>query len=344
MMHRNETHVMLLTGPGAGAIAVVRIAGPGVSAFLRDHFGRPTEAGRCVHGELRDGPTVLDDVVVARLAEDAADINLHGGTWIVRAVMDLAARDGFAVASSTPEEPVPLDAVDGDDLLEREMLAALPLARTERATRELLKQPALWRDQVARGTQADRIIAEDDSLWRMLHPPTVAIAGAANAGKSTLANRLFGQERSITADVPGTTRDWVGDLAEIDGLAVHLIDTPGLRTTADPIEAAAIALAEERIAEADLVVLLLDAARPDDREQKELLARFPAALTVMNKMDMGPNWHQAALPLTAADGRGLDALRAAITRRFGIGPSEPDHPRWWTERQRRSLAWPGGMS
>ena len=57
---------------------------------------------------------------------------------------------------------------------------------------------------------------------------TVAIVGPPNVGKSTLANRLFGQARSITADQPGTTRDWVGGVADIVGLAVTLVDTPGV--------------------------------------------------------------------------------------------------------------------
>ena len=116
--------------------------------------------------------------------------------------------------------------------LEREMLAHLPLARTELGVRVLLAQTGrlggLRRGAAAgSGRDAGRELLADRSLWWLLHPPRVAIVGAANAGKSTLANQLFAQERSITADLPGTTRDWVGEVADIDGLPVMLVDTPG---------------------------------------------------------------------------------------------------------------------
>src|SRR6185503_2714425 len=97
--------------------------------------------------------------------------------------------------------------------------------------------------------------------WWMLHPPRVAIVGEANVGKSTLANQLFAQERSITADLPGTTRDWVGEVANVDGLPVTLVDTPGVRETADEVEREAIARSGEQVAAADLILLVLDATR-----------------------------------------------------------------------------------
>ena len=128
----------------------------------------------------------------------------------------------------------------------------------------------------------------DVSLDRLLGLPRVAIAGAANVGKSTLANQLFAQERSITADRAGTTRDWVGDVANVDGLAVMLLDTPGLRATGDPIERTAIARSRPQIEAADLVLLVLDAARPLEPEQRPLLDAFPDALRIANKADRKP--------------------------------------------------------
>ena len=109
------------------------------------------------------------------------------------------------------------------------------------------------REQESAAADLPAILA-DRSLWWLLHPPRVAIVGRPNVGKSTLANQLFARERSITADLPGTTRDWVGELADVNGLAVMLVDTPGLRDAADPIERAAIAGARGQIAAADLVV------------------------------------------------------------------------------------------
>src|ERR1700683_1855305 len=126
-----RNRAMVLTPPGTAAIAVVRLFGDGVRPFLAEHFSRPVAPGRPIHGNLTDGGRVVDDPVVV-VADDVswADISLHGGTWVVREVMELAKHSGFEVAPASPV-PLPLDAVDGEDLLEREMLAWIPAAKTE---------------------------------------------------------------------------------------------------------------------------------------------------------------------------------------------------------------------
>src|SRR5690348_2579827 len=96
-----------LTGPGAAAIAVVRLSGPGVTSFLQIHFTKPVAAGVCVHGDIIDGHRVIDDPVVVLAPDGAwADINLHGGAWVVQSFMALAARGGFDVIDR-PGFPLP---------------------------------------------------------------------------------------------------------------------------------------------------------------------------------------------------------------------------------------------
>src|SRR5690606_3480586 len=102
-----------------------------------------------------------------------------------------------------------------------------------------------------------RRMLDDASLRNLLRLPRVAIIGTPNVGKSTLANQLFAQERSITADLPGTTRDWIGEIANIDGLAVMLVDTPGQGQPRDPVEAAAVDASIHQIDASDLIVLVL---------------------------------------------------------------------------------------
>jgi tRNA modification GTPase len=178
-------------------------------------------------------------------------------------------------------------------------------------------------------------VLDDRSLWWLLHPPQVAIVGEPNVGKSTLANQLFGQERSITADWPGTTRDWVGEMANINGLAVQLVDTPGMRQTDDPIEAAAIAASRIQIEQSDLVLLVLDATRAPAAPMDQ-----PGPLRVINKCDQAPAWDfglLAAVEISARDGRGMDELRQGITKYFGIEHPMHGRPRWWTQEQREKL-------
>src|SRR4051794_39491615 len=85
----------LLTPPGPGAIAVIRLIGPRTRAFLDIHLSKPPIEGRCVHADLRAGDQVLDDPVVVLLdAGRTADISLHGGPWVIRSVLALAESEG----------------------------------------------------------------------------------------------------------------------------------------------------------------------------------------------------------------------------------------------------------
>ena len=360
----DSNRAYLLTPPGPAAIAVVRLIGPAVQPFLAAHLSKSARQNRPTHANLYDGETILDDPVVVLLDNGhVADINLHGGPWVVRSVLDLARREGFSVVSDppSPDSPVPLQAADGATVLEREVNAHLPLARTELAARVLLDQPVSWSALIDRVTprpgeeahlarwlqRAEQIkselhgILEDNSLHWLLHPPRVAIIGAPNVGKSTLANRLFAQERVITADLPGTTRDWVGEIANLDGLAVMLVDTPGIRKTDDAIEAQAIAASGEQIKSADLVIVVMDATRPLEGEQAAVLEAWPDALRVVNKTDLAPAFDLNlvhGVRTIGTTGAGTDDLRREIRSRFGVTPGfDEKWPRWWTERQKKIL-------
>jgi tRNA modification GTPase len=324
--HDVTNRALLLTAPGAAAIAVIRLTGPNVRPFLATHFSKPPAPGKTIHGELRDGADVIDDPVVVLIRDDLADLSLHGGPWVVKRALELTQRSGF---TTNDGDTLP----DATDPLEAEVEQSLPFARTELAVRALLAQPAAWKN-LNPATAAGML--EDRALYHLLNPPRVAIVGPPNVGKSTLANQLFGQERSIVADLPGTTRDWVGELATINGLPVTLIDTPGLRQTPDPIEREAISRSSTVIQQAGLIIVVLDATIPL-ADQQPLLTAHPAALIVINKSD------RADLPIqgirtVATTGRGVEDLRHAICRHFGCDRLDLTKPRWWTERQRTLLS------
>jgi tRNA modification GTPase len=326
---------ILLTAPGSAAIAVIRLIGPGVEDFLRQHFSRPVSQGRCVYGNLHDNNKLIDQAIVVLVGPDIADINIHGGPWVIKSVLDLAAANGFAAASRL-DPPLSAAAVDAQDPIETEVLQYLPLARTELAVRILLAQPKAWAKLSEHSPQK---ILEDQSLKWLLSLPRVAIIGPPNVGKSTLANQLFGQERSITADIPGTTRDWVGEVANINGLAVTLLDTPGRRASNDPIEQAAITASLPLAAAADLVVIVLDQSLVIGEEGQSLLGEFPDALNVANKADLPSAWDAAKIGAlrTIANAGDVDILRSAILHRFKCENLIIDQPRCWTDRQRQLL-------
>jgi len=151
----------------------------------------------------------------------------------------------------------------------------------------------------------------------------VAIVGRPNVGKSSLLNALLRENRAIVTEVPGTTRDTLEEAAEVGGLMVRLVDTAGIRHTEDVVEREGIQRARRAIAQADLVLLVLDGAAPLTADDEALLAEAPpqASLVVVNKRDKldgaSPAWvgrleGRPWLGLSALTGAGLPELEAAI--------------------------------
>jgi len=155
----------------------------------------------------------------------------------------------------------------------------------------------------------------------------VVLAGQPNVGKSSLLNRLAGEELAIVTDIPGTTRDAIRQSISIEGIPVHVIDTAGLRPSNDPVERLGIARTWEAIENADLVVLLVDATQGEAAADREIMGRLPAALPrlrVMNKIDLlsrppaFEGGHDAGTVwLSARTGDGVDLLRRALLEAVG---------------------------
>jgi tRNA modification GTPase len=165
----------------------------------------------------------------------------------------------------------------------------------------------------------------------------VVIAGQPNAGKSSLLNALAGAELAIVTPVPGTTRDVVSQTIQIEGVPLHVIDTAGLRDSADHIEQIGIARAWDQIAGADAVLFLHDLtgagaagyAEADQAIAGTLQQKLPPGIPVLdvwNKVDAVPDAAPAeaapsALRLSAKTGLGLDALRRQLLEVAGWQPA-----------------------
>ncbi len=155
----------------------------------------------------------------------------------------------------------------------------------------------------------------------------VVIAGAPNAGKSSLLNALLGESRAIVSDVPGTTRDSIEEWVDVRGWPVRLVDTAGLRETDDSIEGEGVARARALIDKADVVVNLVPADLNCETHEKTPVRG--SAIHVLSKCDLcektstEPTDGSALLCVSAKTGEGLDALRSAIAAELARKAESP---------------------
>jgi len=159
---------------------------------------------------------------------------------------------------------------------------------------------------------------------------TLAIVGRPNVGKSSLFNRLVEHERAIVTAAPGTTRDLISETVSIGGIPVRLVDTAGIREALDEAESIGVRKSMEALADADIVIVVLDASHPVSDEQArhedtELisLAAQRLAIVVQNKIDVIdplPLLPVGGLPVvmtSALTGQGIDHLRSRMLRLVG---------------------------
>jgi tRNA modification GTPase len=187
-----------------------------------------------------------------------------------------------------PEEEV--DALHRED-------AAARLAQTRQALREVLAK------------------SRQGSLLRAgIH---VVLAGRPNVGKSSLLNRLAGEERAIVTPIPGTTRDALREPMLIAGVPVVVVDTAGLRESRDEIERLGMQRTRQELERADLVIAVFEAHRGQDALPD--LPATPARIEVYNKIDLAPGFVAPAdaVAVSARTGAGLEALRQKILQAAG---------------------------
>jgi len=146
---------------------------------------------------------------------------------------------------------------------------------------------------------------------------SLAIVGRPNAGKSSLFNRLVQRDRAIVTATPGTTRDLVTERVSLEGIPVELIDTAGLRDSTDEAETIGIAKTREAMAEADIVLLVLDSPAPLHPEDEATIATLTnrPLIVAANKSDLTvetPLTHHDTIKTSALTGSGIPDLRTAI--------------------------------
>jgi tRNA modification GTPase len=351
-MNTVPADVVLLTPPGRGAVASLRVRGPAAIEVIEQCL---ESAGRPPLGELPAAAIALrrwsaapasgEEVVVAVLDPQTVEVHGHGGTAVCEALIESLLALGCRRVSWSEWKH------EREDTLAAEARAALAEAETERVAGILLDQ---FRGALRGEIQAivERIDAQDvrqanERLHqlvgrgafglRLTRPWRVVIAGRPNVGKSSLANALLGFDRAIVFDQPGTTRDVLTAATAVDGWPVELHDTAGLRIGGDAIETAGVAKAEAQIQAADLVVFVGDASQPWTDADEALLRAAGDPLVVHNKSDLpSPQRDErrpAGIAVSALSGAGLPALLHAISLRLVPEPPAPGSAVPFTSRQ-----------
>jgi tRNA modification GTPase len=304
--------------------------------------------------------------------EDVLEISAHGSPVVLRSIVESAMRAGARLAEpgeftfraylngridlvqaeavhDLVEAVTPLQARAAFDQLEgtltsriREIDAALfELSARIEASLDFPEEgyhfvePGSAAEEIDTvATQIETLLADAGRGRLVREGAQVAIIGRPNSGKSSLFNRLAGAGRAIVTDIPGTTRDLVTEVIDIDGAAITLVDTAGVHASpADPVEVEGIARARAAEAVADLAIIVLDRSRPitdDDRALVTAAARRPHVV-VASKCDL-PSAGQpddllvSALPVSAKHGNGLDDLRREIVRHLSASERLRDTP------------------
>jgi tRNA modification GTPase len=151
---------------------------------------------------------------------------------------------------------------------------------------------------------------------------TVVIAGRPNSGKSSLFNALLKEDRSIVTEVPGTTRDWIEAYVSVEGIPIRLIDTAGLRESADSVEKIGVERSRELLKEAELVLYLIDGAQGVTKEDTAFCAEYSAAENAQSQKPLLLLWNKADIAPLPQRFEFADNKTVSVSAKTGEGITE----------------------
>ncbi len=299
--------------------------------------------------------------------EDSVEISCHGSAYILRQVMqrliangcraagpgeytqraflngkmDLSQAEAVAdliAASTTAQHDIAMKQMRGgvsselarlrEKLLHLTTLLELEIDFSDHEELEFANRDELCAISADTAAAIERLLRSFNTGKAIKDGVPVAIVGATNAGKSSLLNRLVGEERAIVSDIHGTTRDVIEDSMVIDGIVFRFIDTAGLRQTDDTIEQLGIERSYREIEKASIVLYVIDSTLPQDQtagavERIKPLCRDKHLIVVYNKADKDVSSLSlsaktgfkdvCSVSLSAKTGEGIDDLRQLLS-------------------------------
>jgi tRNA modification GTPase len=342
---RGGIGIVRVSGPGVPRVAAAvlgKLPQPRLASFgpFRDRQGETVDQGLALYFPAPHSYT----------GEAVLELQGHGGPVVMQALLSACVDAGARIAE--PGEFTRRAFLEGKlDLAQAEAVADLIDAASREAARSALRSlsgefsaaigalqarlvelravteamldfPEEELDALHREDAAARLAQARQSLGEVLAKSRrgsllrggihVVLAGRPNVGKSSLLNRLAGEERAIVTPIPGTTRDALREPILIEGVPVVVVDTAGLRESRDEIERLGMQRTRQELDRADLVIAVFEANRGRDALQD--LPAAPARIDVYNKIDLAPGFAPPAdaLGVSAKTGAGLEALRQRI--------------------------------
>ncbi len=330
------------TPAGSGGIGIVRISGNGSIDIADKIFKsikgiklKDKKSHTVSYGTVYDIKTgnIIDEVLVTVMKapntytkDDIVEINCHGGTVVVKKVLESILNSGARLAE--PGEFTKRAFLNGRiDLSQAEAVIDVINSKTD-----MSRQAAVGRlegklkeavnairdrllDMIASievaidypehdieeetynnmYKQSDEVLKDINRLLETADRGKIVqegietvILGKPNVGKSSLLNRFLEEDRAIVTDIPGTTRDTVEEFMNIDGIPVKIVDTAGIRETGDIVEKMGVSKSKDYAQKADLVLMMLDSSRELDNEDIEILdfIKDKKSLIILNKSDL----------------------------------------------------------
>lgn len=335
-----STIVAISTAPGIGGIGIVRMTGKDTYLILSKIFKPKNQEtfdkvkGYTIkYGYIKEEDRIIDEVLVSFFkkpnsytTEDLCEINSHGGTFVVRKILELCLKNGAKLAE--PGEFTKRAFLNGRiDLSQAEAVIDVIHAKTEKEQASSIKQlegglsneigdirkklmsvmvevevsidyPEYDVEEVNYSKaycilngvkqQLEQLEKSFENGKIIKEGIKIALIGKPNAGKSSLLNAILKEERAIVTEIEGTTRDIIEEAVSVKGIPVKIIDTAGIRRADNKIEQIGIERSKKSAEESDLVIALFDSTKPLDEEDEKILEiiNHKKCIVVLNKIDL----------------------------------------------------------
>lgn len=335
-----STIASISTAPGIGGIGIIRMSGEKSFEVLDKIFVAKNKQNideikgyTIKYGNIVEDGHIIDEVLVSYFkaprsytTENMCEINSHGGTIIVRKILELCLKNGADLAE--PGEFTKRAFLNGRiDLAQAESVIDVINAKSEKEAKSGIKQlegflskeikeikqeimdvlvnievtidypeydtPEVQQEELSKMLQSvgQRLIKLEKSFDNgkiIKEGIKTAIIGKPNAGKSSLLNAILKEDRAIVTDIAGTTRDTIEEFVTINGIPLKLIDTAGIREASDKVEKIGVEKSIKLAEEADLVIAIFDSSKELTEEDIEILKLIEnkKSIILLNKNDL----------------------------------------------------------